>query len=199
MVGVTGGTPRRTFINHNETVMKQRALLLCILAASWFPMTHAQSVPGVPPVENPDQLSMLESPDPKLARNKKHVFDFWRIVYEGGHMDKAPQYMSEGYIQHNPNVTSGRKAFVELFSKVRKPREVAPRIKVPVISIIAERDIVMVSHVRKVRARDKHDLIYYITWFDVFRIDGDGLIAEHWDSSELWVDGKPPGAEFFEE
>ena len=178
--------------------MKRRVLLPFILAASWLPMAYAQSVPGVAPVENPDQLSMLQSPDPKLARNKQHVFDFWRIVYEGGHMDKAPQYMSEGYIQHNPNVTSGRKAFVELFSKVRPPREVAPRIKVPVISIIAERDIVMVSHVRKVRARDNHDLIYYITWFDVFRIDGDGLIAEHWDSSELWVDGKPPGAEFFE-
>ena len=25
---------------------------------------------------------MLASPDAKLARNKKHVFDFWRIVYE---------------------------------------------------------------------------------------------------------------------
>jgi predicted SnoaL-like aldol condensation-catalyzing enzyme len=179
--------------------MKRRVLLLCTLAASLFAMAHAQSVPGVPPVENPDQLSMLESSDPKLARNKQHVFDFWRIVYEGGHMDKAPQYMAEEYIQHNPNVTSGRKAFVELFSKVRPPREVASRIKVPVISIIAERDIVMVSHVRKVRARDNHDLIYYITWFDVFRIDDQGLIAEHWDSSELWVDGKPPGAEFFEE
>ena len=162
-------------------------------------MAHAQGVPGVPPVENPDQLSMLESDDPRLARNKRFVFDFWRIVYEGGHMDKAPQYLAEGYIQHNPNVPSGRQAFIDLFSKVRPPREVAPRIKVPVISIIAERDIVMVSHVRKVRARDNPDLIYYMTWFDVFRIDEDGLIAEHWDSSELWVDGKPPGADFFEE
>ena len=30
-------------------------------------------------------------------------------------------------------------------------------------------------------------------------IDGNGLIAEHWDPSETWVDGKPPGAEFFAE
>jgi predicted SnoaL-like aldol condensation-catalyzing enzyme len=178
--------------------MQRRILFLCFLVASGFSMAHAQGVPGVPPVENPDQLSMLESDDPRLARNKRFVFDFWRIVYEGGHMDKAPEYLAEGYIQHNPNVPSGRQAFIDLFSKVRPPREVAPRIKVPVISIIAERDIVMVSHVRKVRARDNPDLIYYMTWFDVFRIDEDGLIAEHWDSSELWVDGKPPGAEFFE-
>ncbi len=56
----------------------------------------------------------------------------------------------------------------------------------------------MVSTVRKVRDREKPDHIYYITWFDVFRIDEKGLIAEHWDPSEMWVNGQPPGAEFFQ-
>jgi predicted SnoaL-like aldol condensation-catalyzing enzyme len=70
--------------------------------------------------------------------------------------------------------------------------------KMHVISIEAERDIVMVSTVRKVRDREKPDHIYFMTWFDVFRIDGQGLIAEHWDPSEMWVNGKPPGAEFFQ-
>ena len=106
-----------------------------------------------PPTEDPDQLAMLKSDDPQLAHNKRLVFDFWRIVYEGGHMDQAPKYMAETYIQHNPNVKSGRDAFIELFTKQRPPRPVAPRIKVPVISIVAERDIVMVSYVRKVRDR----------------------------------------------
>ncbi|MBK9253785.1 MAG: hypothetical protein IPM70_18700 [Proteobacteria bacterium] len=32
-------------------------------------------------------------------RNKKHVFDFWRIVYEGGHMERAPEFMAPEYIQ----------------------------------------------------------------------------------------------------
>ncbi len=150
-----------------------------------------------PPVENPDQLAMLKSDDPALARNKRLVFDFWRIVFEGGHLDKAPDYMAESYIQHNPNVASGRAAFVELFSKVRPPRPVAPTIRVPVISITAERDLVTVSTVRKVRDRQNPDRIYSMTWFDMFRIDDRGLIAEHWDSSELWVEGRPPGAEFF--
>ena len=52
---------------------------------------------------------------------------------------------------------------------------------------------------RKVRDRAKPEHVYSITWFDVFRIDEQGLIAEHWDPSEMWVDGKPPGAEFFDE
>ena len=174
--------------------MKKPSVLFGILLAGLVATAHAQ----IPPVENPDQLSMLKSADPTLARNKKLIFDFWRIVFEGGHMDKAPDYMAETYVQHNPNVQSGRNAFVELFSRVRPPKPVAPRIKVPVISIIAERDIVMVSTVRKVRDREHHDHIYYMTWFDVFRVNAQGLIAEHWDSSELWVDGQPPGAEFFQ-
>jgi len=174
-------------------MQKLNWLLSMLLAACWA-SAHAQ----VPPVETADQLSMLKSDDPHLARNKRLVFDFWRLVYEGGHLDQAPKYMAETYVQHNPNVKTGRAAFIELFSKVRPPKPIEPRIKVPVISIVAERDIVMVSTVRKVRDREKPDHIYFMTWFDVFRIDGQGLIAEHWDPSEMWVNGKPPGAEFFQ-
>jgi hypothetical protein len=32
----------------------------------------------------------------------------------------------------------------------------------------------------------------------MFRIDARGLIAEHWDPSEMWVNGRPPGAEFLQ-
>jgi predicted SnoaL-like aldol condensation-catalyzing enzyme len=172
--------------------MKPQSLLLALLLTSLGAVAHAQ----VAPVQGPDQLAMLKSDDPHLARNKRLVFDFWRIVFEGGHMDKAPQYMAASYIQHNPNVESGRAAFIRVIGKARPPKPIAARIKVPVIAITAERDIVTVATVRKVRDRQHPDHIYYITWFDMFRIDDHGLIAEHWDPSELWVDGKPPGAEF---
>jgi predicted SnoaL-like aldol condensation-catalyzing enzyme len=167
--------------------------LLELLLAGVLSIAHAQ----VPPAASPDQLSMLRSDDPILARNKRLVFDFWRIVFEGGHMDKAPQYMTESYIQHNPNVTSGRAAFIATIGKVRKPKPVAPLIKVPVVSITAERDIVTVATVRKVRNPEHPDRVYYMTWFDMFRINDQGLIAEHWDSSPLWgKGGRPLGAEF---
>jgi predicted SnoaL-like aldol condensation-catalyzing enzyme len=175
--------------------MTKRWLSLGTVLAGLLLMARAQ----VPPQPTSDQLAMLKSSDPKLAHNKRLVFDFWRLVYEGGHLDEAPRYMAETYIQHNPNVSSGRAAFIELFAKVRQPRAIAPLIKAPVISIIAERDIVMVSTQRKIRDRAHPDHIYYMTWFDVFRIDEHGLIAEHWDPSEMWVNGRPPGAEFFHE
>jgi len=172
--------------------MKRQAFLFAVLLATLAAAAHAQ----VAPVANPDQLAMLRSTNPSLARNKRFVFDFWRIVFEGGHMDQAPQYMAESYIQHNPNVQSGRAAFIATIGKVRRPKPIAARIKVPVISITAERDIVTVATVRKVRDPRHPDHIYEMTWFDMFRIDDHGLIAEHWDSSPLWVDGRPPGAEF---
>jgi predicted SnoaL-like aldol condensation-catalyzing enzyme len=57
----------------------------------------------------------------------------------------------------------------------------------------------MVMWARKVRDREQPELIYEMTWFDVFRVDAkSGKIAEHWDSSERWGSaGRPPGAEFF--
>ena len=146
-----------------------------------------------------DQLALLKSSDPKLARNKKHVFDFWRIVYEAGHMERAAEFMTAEYIQHNPNVESGREAFVATLGQARPKRAVQPVSNFPIIDIIAERDMVMVIWARKVRDRVNPDLIYEITWLDAFRIDEkSGLIAEHWDSSERWdASGRPPGAEFF--
>jgi predicted SnoaL-like aldol condensation-catalyzing enzyme len=175
--------------------MKKPYLCLGILLVCSFTTLHAQ----VAPVPLMSQQAMLKSDDPRLARNKKHVFDFWRIVYEGGHVEQAANYMAEGYIQHNPNLPSGRQTFVEFFSKARPPKPIADHMKMPVIAIVAEGNLVSVFTARKVRDRSKPDRIYTITWFDMFRIDAQGLIAEHWDPSETWVDGKPPGAEFFQE
>jgi predicted SnoaL-like aldol condensation-catalyzing enzyme len=127
------------------------------------------------------------------------VYDFWRIVYEAGHMERAAEFMAPEYIQHNPNVESGRDAFIATMSVARPKREVSETSRFPIIDIIAERDIVMVMWARKVRDREDPNLIYEMTWFDVFRVDDrTGLISEHWDSSERWGSaGRPPGAEFF--
>lgn len=152
-----------------------------------------------PLVPAADQLALLKSADPKIARNKKRVFDFWRIVYEGGHMERAAEFMAPEYIQHNPNVESGRDAFVRTIGASRKPRPVEATSHFPIISLIAEGDMVVVMWARKVRDREKPEETYQMTWFDVFRLDAKtGLIAEHWDSSERWgTAGRPPGAEFF--
>ncbi|BEU94457.1 nuclear transport factor 2 family protein [Acidovorax sp. DW039] len=126
------------------------------------------------------QAALLTSSDPQLAANKRLVFDFWREVFEGGHMDLAAKYLSDEYIQHNPNVASGRAAFVEFFSKIKKPQPIAAHIQAPLISIVAERDLVILTFGREYPDSKDPSQRYSTTWFDMFRI-ANGKIVEHWD------------------
>ena len=127
-----------------------------------------------------DQEKLLASADPKLAANKRLVYDFWREVFEGAHMEFADKYMAESYIQHNPNVPTGRAAFVEFFQRVRKPAPIEPGIKAPLVAIVAEGDLVVLSFAREHADPKDASKKYTTTWFDMFRIEN-GKIAEHWD------------------
>lgn len=139
---------------------------------------HAQ----VPVTPAPDHAVLLASPDARLAANKQLVYDFWREVLEGGHMERAEKYLAEAYIQHNPNVPTGRAGFVELFSKFVPPKPIAPRVAAPLVSITAEGDLVVVALVAQRPDPKDSTRKYTTTWFDMFRIEN-GQIAEHWDSS----------------
>jgi predicted SnoaL-like aldol condensation-catalyzing enzyme len=123
---------------------------------------------------------MLQSKDPQLARNKRFVYDFWREVFEAAHMDLAPGYMAESYIQHNPNVPSGRQAFIDFFSKIRKPAPIEARVKAPLVAMLADGDLVVMAFAREYPDPKDPSQKYTTTWFDMFRL-ADGKIAEHWD------------------
>jgi predicted SnoaL-like aldol condensation-catalyzing enzyme len=156
-------------------------LRLAIACAVFAAATAHAQLPVLPAA---DQEALLASADPALAANKKLVWDFWREVFEGGHMELADKYMAESYIQHNPNVPTGRAAFVSFFTQFAKPKAIQPRIAAPLVSIVAERDLVILSFVRE--TRDPKDAAKgsgksaTTTWFDMFRIEN-GKIAEHWD------------------
>ena len=156
--------------------MKITHRILAVLAACVAFASHAQ----VPVTANPDQESMLRSADPQLAKNKRFVYDFWREVFEAAHMDLAPGYMAEGYIQHNPRVPTGRQAFIDFFTKVRKPAPIEARVKAPLVAMIAEGDLVVMAFAREHPEPQDASKKYTTTWFDMFRIV-DGKIAEHWD------------------
>jgi predicted SnoaL-like aldol condensation-catalyzing enzyme len=134
----------------------------------------------VAPEPTRDQEALLVSPDPRLAANKRLVYDFWREVFEAHHMDLAPKYLSEAYVQHNPNVPSGRAAFIDFFSKMGPAKPIEARITRPLVSIVAERDLVTLVFAREYDDPKESSKKYTSTWFDMFRIE-DGKIAEHWD------------------
>lgn len=135
----------------------------------------------IAPTAAPDQAALLQSTDPHLAANKKLVFDMWRAIIQGAHTELAPRYFTEGYIQHNPNVATGRDAMVAYMKSTRPVRPISPTITFPVIAIVAEGDLVMVATVTYPADPESPGHKYAGTHFDLFRIEN-GKIAEHWDS-----------------
>jgi predicted SnoaL-like aldol condensation-catalyzing enzyme len=138
----------------------------------------------VPVTATPDQAALLKSANPQLARNKKFAYDFWRVVLEAHHVELGPNYMQESYIQHNPNFPTGRDGILNAISHAPK-LDIQPTIQRPLVNIIAEGDLVVLSWVntRPIDPMDESKT-YTTTSFDMFRIEK-GKIAEHWDSSAL--------------
>ena len=153
------------------------SMICCAIGLAWTLAASAQ----VPPTAAPDQAALLQSADPKLAANKKLVFDMWRALIQGGHTEMAPQYFTEGYIQHNPNVATGRDAMVAYMKGTRPVRPIEPKITFPVIAIMAEGDLVMIATVSYADDPEAPGRKYAGTHFDMFRIEN-GKIAEHWDN-----------------
>jgi len=158
---------------------KTQLFIAAVLAAGISSSAFAQ----VPVRPNPDHASLLASSDPNLADNKRLVYDFWREVFEAANMELAEKYLAESYIQHNPNVPTGRAAFVEFFRKLRQPKAIEPKVSAPLVAIAAERDLVVLSFAREYTDPKDSSKKYTTTWFDMFRIEN-GKIAEHWDSAQ---------------
>lgn len=94
-------------------------------------------------------------------------------TFATGDTEKAASLLAEGYIQHNLAYGTGREAFVGSVSYLAS----AP----------------VKTTVKNIRAFEDGDKVFLQTVynfagageqaaFDIFRIDKDGLIAEHWDN-----------------
>ena len=149
-------------------------------------------IPGAEPAEGrttpviaADHESMLAGGGAALERNKRLCYDMYRIVLQAGRADRVSEFIRDEYIQHNPNVVSGAEALAQFIRNSRPEREIKPTIELPLVSIVAERDMVLFAFVRP--ERDAGGALYHTSWFDLFRI-ADGRIAEHWDPALLSAD-----------
>ncbi len=137
-----------------------------------------QANAGLPVTPVADQASLLLSKDPKLETNKRLVYDFTRIILAGRRLEQAAVFLNEDYIQHNPNVETGLKGFLDFFSKLGGSRPIPDTIK-GLVAITTEGDLVTMAFVDA--RKDVDGVAYTTTWFDMFRIES-GKIAEHWDN-----------------
>lgn len=138
-----------------------------------------------PPVVAADHESMLTGGGAELERNKRLCYDMYRIVLQAGRADRASAFIADEYIQHNPNVVSGVIPLAEFIRNSRPEREIRPTIELPLVSIVAERDMVLFAFVRP--EHDAEGALYHTSWFDLFRI-ANGKIVEHWDPALLSAD-----------
>lgn len=154
------------------------AAALLIAATSAHAQETQPPMTVTPPQVATDHAALLASPDPRLAANKKLVYDMYRIVLQAGIWERAGEFIRDDYVQHNPNAGQGLKGVQDYIRKTRPERPIQDKLELPLINLVAERDMVMTAFVRP--EKDANGQTYYSTWFDLYRIE-DGKIAEHWD------------------
>ena len=155
-----------------------------VLAALLLVMAATEARAQDPVVGAPNADALFHSSDPNLDRNKQAAYHIEKDLLEAGHWEMADQWLTERYIQHNPNAASGRAGVVDYFTKVLKvtPKPIPAKLARPVVAVIAEGDYVVVITPRELQDPKDPSRKYTTSWFDMWRFSN-GKADEHWDGA----------------
>jgi predicted SnoaL-like aldol condensation-catalyzing enzyme len=109
-----------------------------------------------------------------IEANKRNVIAYYERAFNDHEPEDAVErYVGSEYIQHNPMAPDGTDAFIAF---VRGYVEQSPQLRVEIKRAIAEGDLVMTHGLLKTSPDDRGTAAA-----DIFRVDENGKIVEHWD------------------
>ena len=107
----------------------------------------------------------------KETRNEDIVMKFIENVLIARNVTAAVNYLEDDYIQHNPMVPTGREAFINAFTQIFEQN---PNFDYQVQRTYSDGDYVIV-HSFSPDEENGNAVV------DIFKVNENGKIAEHWD------------------
>ena len=163
--------------------MKTKIIPFGVLALLFSGSLFAQAAPVVA-VDDPE--SLFVDSDAMLHKNKQATLHIMRELLQCGQWDRAGEWLTDRYIQHNPNASSGLEGVVYFFTQVMKRERTANcgKLTTPVAAVIADDDLVTVLIPRTYPDPRTPGKTYSTSWFDTWRFV-DGKADEHWDPATI--------------
>jgi len=111
--------------------------------------------------------------DNQLDRNKKNVIEFYDLMFNQCKPKEAVErYVGDQYIQHNPHVEDGTEGLIKYFLQMAKEY---PGKKVIFKRALGDGNFVVLH------CQQEWPGLSDYAGIDIFRLDDNGKILEHWD------------------